>query len=529
MISDSPGTRPAGTAGTVAADVAIVGAGPAGLTIAEALAGEGHDVVILEAGARTHRPQDDEAMRGTGVGHPVELVRSRQRGFGGTSIHWQPDTGLRLRRMDEADLAPRPARNGIGWPIGSAELEPYFERALGDLGLPGSCTPADWYGADSPTAIAWPGGPELAMFRIAEHDSYVTRYDRVHASDRITVLLETPCTGIVQEPEDPRRIAHLTARTPDGTTLRVEARRYVLATGGIDNARLLLASPGATGAGVGNETDNVGRWFMDHFAIDTGVLVPTGDFDADLFTIRRDGPLSSYQPMLWLGEEQLERHDLLNAVAWVKEVHPQYLSAGVGGARRIKSRRHPSPRTPLAEPLKDVLRDAPSLARFGLDRVLKRERPPVLSLRYFTEQVPDRDSRVTLAAERDPHGIPRAQVDWRVADDDLRMIRRHQDVLSGLLEERGVGRIEDRFDPDDYHRPIMAMYHHIGTTRMDADPAKGVVDATCRVHTVDNLYVAGSSVFATGGYVNPTLTILALAHRLADQLTSDLRAPTLAS
>ncbi|MFT4262331.1 MAG: GMC oxidoreductase, partial [Nocardioides sp.] len=479
----------------------------------------------VEAGGRHHTRRDSRAMAGEGAGAPVELVRSRRRGFGGTSGHWQPDTGLRLRRLDAADLVARPGRDDVGWPIGAEELERWYVHAFEAFGFSADVEPALWFGPGDPTPLAAPGGPELAMFRIAEHDVYTRRYAEVSASPRIRVALESAVTGIHTSADDARLVERLTVTTRAGRAFGVRARQVVLATGGIDNPRLLLASPGSTGAGVGNEHDNVGRWFQDHLAVDSGVLVPRPgvDLHAELFAIQRDTPRSRFQTMLWLGDRTLAEHELLNAVAWIVPVPPAYITPGVGALRRLRAGRHTAPRGPIAEPLGEMTRDAGSVGRYVADRLTGRAAaPPRLSLRYFTEQRPDRGSRVMLSDRLDPYGIPRAKVDWHVAAEDLTLIRRHQDLLAAGLEARGVATIEDRYDAATHRSPVMPMYHHMSTTRMHPDPRQGVVDPDCRVHSTHNLHVAGSSVFPTGSYVNPTLTILALAHRLARQLRGQL-------
>jgi choline dehydrogenase-like flavoprotein len=141
----------------------------------------------------------------------------------------------------------------------------------------------------------------------------------------------------------------------------------------------------------------------------------------------------------------------------------------------------------------------------------------------MTEQAPDRDSRITLSTERDHLGLPRVELDWRVSQSDLAVVRRHQDILARMLEARGIGTVADRFEPASHPSPVMSNYHHIGATRMSTDPRSGVVDADCRLHTVSNLFVAGCSVFPTGGYLNPTLTLIALACRLAERIDRELR------
>jgi choline dehydrogenase-like flavoprotein len=144
------------------------------------------------------------------------------------------------------------------------------------------------------------------------------------------------------------------------------------------------------------------------------------------------------------------------------------------------------------------------------------------------EQAPNPDSRVTLTGERDALGMPRVALDWRLSPIDKRSVRVTMEALDGELRRLDLGTCtpepwlaEDgpdwEVDPLISNHPIGG-FHHMGTTRMAASPRAGVVDADCRVHGVANLYVAGSSVFPTGGWANPTLTIVALALRLADHL-----------
>jgi choline dehydrogenase-like flavoprotein len=129
---------------------------------------------------------------------------------------------------------------------------------------------------------------------------------------------------------------------------------------------------------------------------------------------------------------------------------------------------------------------------------------------------------VTLGLGRDAFGLPRVRLDWRVAEEDRASIRASQEVVDAALQHSGLGRFE--FMLGDEYPPVLfeGNYHHLGTTRMHVDPKQGVVDADCRVHSIRNLYVAGSSVFPTFGSSNPTLTVVALALRLADHLKKEL-------
>jgi choline dehydrogenase-like flavoprotein len=508
--------------GTLRAEVAIIGAGPAGITVAQRLADVGISVLLLEGGGRHHTRQDDDALRGIGTGTPFPLVGSRRRGFGGTSLHWTPATGLRLRPLDTIDFVARSFRPGAAWPFGQADLEPYYDRAHASLGLENGYDPARYALDGDTTPLSWDGGPELAIFRFAPHDAYVRRYDEMVDHRHVDVALHSTVREIVQSEDG--AVSSLTVVAPDGNIFHVRPNVVVLAAGGIDNARVLLASPGRHGNGVGNEHDNVGRYFMDHLSVDSGVIVPAAGrtIDVSAFGEHRHGA-DHYQPMLWLGPEVIEREGLPNAAFWVNELDSAYLSAGVGAARSLRASLRLAPRADVGRHATATLRGAPGLAQWAWRRAVGRSPRTVLSLRTMTEQIPDRDSRITLSSERDGLGRPRVQLDWRVSERDLAVVRQHQDVLARMLEEHGIGTVAERFEPASHPSPVMSNYHHIGATRMSVDPRSGVVDADSRVHTVSNLFVAGCSVFPTGGYLNPTLTIIALACRLADRIERDLR------
>jgi choline dehydrogenase-like flavoprotein len=134
------------------------------------------------------------------------------------------------------------------------------------------------------------------------------------------------------------------------------------------------------------------------------------------------------------------------------------------------------------------------------------------SLHFRAEQAPDPTNRVVLGEQRDALGMPQSRLEWQIRP------------FGRDLKERGIGDVVPPFD--DWQEEVIGGPHHMGTTRMSTDPRRGVVDADCRVHSVDNLYVAGSSVFATSGHANPTFTLVALALRLADTLRKRLGSPS---
>jgi choline dehydrogenase-like flavoprotein len=274
-----------------------------------------------------------------------------------------------------------------------------------------------------------------------------------------------------------------------GGRFSVRAGVFVLAAGGIENARLLLASDGVMRDGVGNAHDLVGRFFMEHLYVDDAarIAVPPR-FAARYATSQRVGP-QLVRCALSLSD-RTQRDEELSAATFVVTGPPA--PARWAGRLRATARR----------------------------AVASLRSTVTLPVKHVQEQVPNRDSRVVLSRERDRLGSRRADLDWRVSPVDKRVAARSYTILDRALRTAGTGRIVDSRldDGPDWPVDLRGARHHMGTTRMHTDPKRGVVDGNGRVHGVANLYVTGSSVFPTSGSANPTLTIVALALRLADHL-----------
>ena len=291
------------------------------------------------------------------------------------------------------------------------------------------------------------------------------------------------------------RVESFTCRTLEGKTFQVRAKRYVLALGGIENARVLLASRGQRREGVANGHDVVGRYFMEHpHYYGSVVLTHRAALDLAFFTRhpsdlkRADGSAVRIMGAVALTAAVARREKLLNFAATIQPA-----------AETSTTGKLPASTTEV-------------LVTRGRGAFKSSE----LSIR--AEQSPIPDSRVTLTDDVDAVGMPRVALNWRIAPEDDVKLRRGLVILARELGAAGIARAwipgnSERF----VWRPSPGG-HHMGTTRMGTDPAVSVVDANCRTHEVANLYIAGSSVFTTGGDANPTLTLVALAHRLADTL-----------
>lgn len=480
-----------------AADVCIVGAGAAGITLALELERAGHTVVLLESGGFEfdERVQDLYAGRAGGTFLREEglyLSRSRVRRFGGSTNHWN---GW-CRPLDAEDFEPREWIEDSGWPISRADLDPYYPLAAPYL--------------DIGPAIA--GGPpfldadpdyETVYFLISSPTRFGLKYrEPLVDSERVRMVLHANLVEM-RAGDDGSRVERVVASTLDGRRLEVVARHAVLACGGVENARLLLALARQPG-GVRPDSEVVGRFFLDHPLARVGrVTVPHGRRGRMLHFSDVDRPHAVGKARgLIRPNAEVERRNRWSRSLFVFDVEGWW-----HGGDYAKAASRAATATAGLAGLPGQVDEAPY---FG-------------AVQAIIEQRPNPASRVTLDSETDALGMPRANLDWRLTPEDERSIG---ETVAGLQASLGAtfeGRMQNQFHADAPWRQTHGSSHHIGTTRMGTSASTSVVDAACRVHGVDNLHVAGSSVFATGGAANPTYTIVALAIRLADHLDAELQ------
>jgi choline dehydrogenase-like flavoprotein len=309
----------------------------------------------------------------------------------------------------------------------------------------------------------------------------------------------------------------------------VRPRLVVLAAGGIENPRLLLLSRKVHRRGLGNDRDLVGRFFAERLSARTGYIVPaTPDLigGAAFYPTHAAAPGVRVQGALRLTDAAQREGELLNCAFFLLIRDLSFTVEAVRSlATLVKARRRRPLQAELLGHLANIvsgLGDLGAAARAHLRRA--DPAGSVLALRAQAEQAPNPDSRVTLGTRRDRFGLAVAQVDWRPTAADRASIRASQKAVDTALRAAGLGRVEFMLGDEQPPALFEGNFHHLGATRMHTDPAMGVVDADCRVHGVSNLYIAGSSVFPTYGCSNPTLTVVALALRLADHLKKQLAA-----
>lgn len=511
---------------TTDADVCVVGAGPAGITVATQLALAGIRVCVLESGGLVPDRRSRRLARGRNVGHPyLALAASRARGLGGSSHLWRLDEGWRARPLDRQDLDVRPWLPHSGWPLARTDLDPFYGRAQVLCGLgPPDYTTGRWLRDRPPLPLPRVITTEVFQY---SHRDFTGCLGQLAAMDSLRLYLDATAIELVTRP-DRTAVRRIVASLPGRRQLSIRSRHVVLAAGGIDNARLLLLSQEGRRPGLGNDHDLVGRFFMERVALATGAIVPAEHELVDQLGAYRphtvDG--TTVQGVLQVAAETRWDARLLNCAVFLDRPRP---GAALGdGARALKTlragviRRRPL-RGWAVDHARAVIRDTAGAAAAVRSRVSgSRSADAVVGLVVQGEPSPLPDSRITLGRRRDPLGLPEPVVEWRIADRDRRSVRATQRLIDAALRDTRIGAVTRLLGDERPPALIDGSHHHLGTTRMDPDPSGGVVDADCRVHGLDNLYVAGSSVFPTAGCANPTLTLVALALRLADHLLQRL-------
>ena len=538
----------------LSADVCIVGGGAAGISMALALADSGLDVLLLESGGLDAEPESQALYEGS-VTDPLMHSppdRYRQRRLGGSTTIW----GGRCMPFDAVDFEARSFIPDSGWPIALDALMPYYPEANR------LCEAGEFaYQADA--AFSRPLRPMMQGFSSAHFSTgtlerfscptnFAQRYaHKLHAANNLRVLLHANVTELHLATSG-HTVEAATVRSLKGHTLRVSARWFTLASGGLEVARLLLASRDVQAKGIGNEHDNVGRYYMCHIAGTIGTLSFDGPNDAvyhgydvaddGTYCRRRIALTAPTQRRLGIGNfvarlhhpritDPAHRTGILSLLYLARAFIPYEYGKRLHGEERMKfSSWLKHARNVLFDPFGTAsflwhwLRDR-TLAERKFPSIIVHPRVSRYSLDFHAEQEPNRQSRVTLSDERDALGMPRLLVDWRYTRGDVTTVQRSLALLADDIRDSGIGRFE--YDPAsvEYEMTRYGAYggHHIGTARMGSDPLTSVVDVDCKVHGVDNLYVASSAVFPTSSQANPTLTIVALALRLADHLRNKAR------
>lgn len=507
-------------------DLCIVGTGAAGWAIAEEAGYSGLKILMLESGGPSFNSEMSELNNIDDIG--VRLFNGRDRQLGGTTHSWSG----RCVALADIDYEERSWVPLSGWPFGPEEIAPYLDRACGLLGAGpyrrngrlsahGSAVQRPEFDPDHLETVSW----QFSQDSINPRDSKrLANTFRALKNADLRVLTHATVTNLDAGPTN-RRIESVEITDPAGRRSTVRARGVVLCAGGVENARILLYSNRVNPAGVGNDHDLVGRHLLDH-PRDTEMIVRFDVRDArrirDTFGLYR---LDSHQGRhvfcdgLSLSPTRQRRDGLLHCAGWLHEVGAD--DNPVEALKRLVA----GPRT---HPVKDALSvlTQPGLVLDAVQERVVRGNAAMnkidrIGFLATTEQCPDPDSRVRLGNRLDRLGLPITQMDWRIHPLERETMAALATTISSEFQRLGLPGVEVApWIKEGRHEGVVLVdnCHPTGTTRMAVDPRHGVVDANCRVHGLENLYVAGSSVFPTNGHANPTLMIAAFALRLGEHL-----------
>ena len=541
----------------------MVGAGPVGIVIALEAANRGFDVVLIESGhskfhARTQ--QLSEAATWNADRHaPMSMAVRRQ--LGGTSTIW----GGRCVPFDKVDFDRRRYITDIDWPLTYEELSPYFQRACSWL----QCGRAvfDVTGMTHLPPSMVPGLIEGdASTATLERWSLSTDFAREYAhllkeSRRIRVITGLTCTEVMSRHSD-GHADRLTCRTLDGKQLSIQARAYVLACGGLETTRLMLASRGPHGRPLGNHSGHLGSWYMGHV---DGVIA-NARFQttprSTVFGYERDIDGIHVRRRFSINRKSQIQHEVPNVIAFLanpdladyrhgngvlsfaylalrsplgQRISPPAQRMSITGDGLSHSTDPVADRALIRSHLMNIVSDGPSVTRFAVDFGVRRlrtrgrkmpgffaaySRDNLYPLQYSGEHLPNRQSHVSLSSQRDSVGMPKLNIELRFSQQDVDGVLRCHEIWDSYLRQSGCGHLEYKSqDPASLvWSRLGGGTHQLGTTRMAARPEDGVVDADLAVHGMRNLFVASSSVFVTSSQANPTFMVIVLALRLVDRL-----------
>jgi choline dehydrogenase-like flavoprotein len=498
-------------------DICIIGAGAAGISIALELMNTPYKVILLEGGGFDYDDKVQELYNGKITGHPYYPMKaSRLHYFGGSTGHW----GGMCSTFDDIDFEKRDWVENSGWPIKRQDIAAYYPKAHNILDL----GPFEWdvkYWQKKDDALVSFPFDENVIWSKMWHFSPPTRFGTKYKETIINapnIHLYTYANVVdINAVENITAVKQVTVKNYAGKEHTVKAKYFVVACCSIQNARLLLACNKQAPKGLGNDNDIVGRYFMEHIEIKTGEL-----------WLNHIDPLKLYQ----MAAGTKVRAEL--AISAKKQRELKVLNSSVSlmplqmsdkAIPSVKLWSNDDPRKSL-----DSFKKYSSLdKRNFLQRMFTKSIYQSYGLFTRAEQLPNPASRVVLSDEKDELGVPRANLNWALSPIDKKTVLTVNQLIGQEIGAAGIGRVRLKdwlADKTDESLPDYTSggWHHIGTTRMSDDPKKGVVDANCKVHGIDNLFIAGSSCYPTGGAVNPTLTVVAISLRLADYLKKNLKA-----
>jgi choline dehydrogenase-like flavoprotein len=540
---------------TFRSNIAVIGAGPAGIVLALELAKAGYEVALIESGG-LHFSETIQNLGKADYFNPqfhAPMSECTRRQVGGTSIIW----GGRCLPYDPVDFDQRAYISNSNWPILYEEIENYFQRACDYL----LCGKSEFNIKNIPNSgqkSIIPGLPDTEVLTSTlERWSLPTNFGKEYFNDlkhseRIKILYNLTCTKI-ETNEHGTQVELIQAKTLGGKSVGVKCQKYVLAGGALNTTRLLMSSSNRTHPnGIGNQSGLLGRFYMGHLSGDIAVAHFTTPPKDTIFGFDRDLDQIYLRRRFSFTREFLHENHLPNIVAWLGSpkfgdpshqngiLSSAYLALSIPVLRNyltstairktLTGEKGSGSYLPhIMNVLKDLKQVLAFVPNFGYERYVAKRKIPALfiystaneyPLHYHSEQVPNSNSTVSLSDERDKLGMRRLNIDLQFTQQDIDGVIKAHRYWDQHLRKYECGYL--KYLTDDLEASIWKQardgFHQVGTTRMSACPSSGVVGSNCEIHGVDNLFVASSSIFVTSGQANSTFMIVSFALRLADHL-----------
>lgn len=515
----------------VKCDLCILGGGAAGITIANELHSTGLDIVVLESGGLEFDDQDQALYQAADFDEPYpDPLWSRLRYWGGATNHWEGNCSP----LSDIDFEERSFVPHSGWPFDRAKLQTYYDRAKRycQLGT-GSFDQQDWSDRSEVSSL------DLSRSKLRtglSRYSPPTLFGQVWGphlieGSAVRVFHKANVTN-VEFDERTTEVRRVEVRSATGSSFFVKSGVFVMCLGGIENARLLRFWNYGNDNRLGNQCDSVGRYYMDHPVVEAAVLLPIPTQETFAFYQPHEVDSGEITGFLELSKETLLENNLTNIRMPLIPASTYFLSDGVSSYHILKEKEKLLERFGETwRHLRNVLLDldmvveAMGRKRKGKRTFEKSDDFAGFLMDIMMEQLPNRENRIALSKNVDAFGVPKVDVQWQLSQAEIDNTWKALDVVAREVGRLGLGRLRILKDRSAriWGSQLSFGNHHMGSTRIWKDPEHGVVNENLRVHGTQNLFVAGSSVFPTGGHVPPTLTVVALSIRLADHIKEGWR------
>lgn len=534
-------------------DICIVGSGPVGLALASRLAGRGLRVLVLESGEVDANPAIQalaDADIDPAAHDDMSIVTSRQ--LGGTSNLW----GARALPFDPIDFEDR-EWIGARWPIRYEDMVAYLPDAV-KATASGAPIYEEPFGDDTIGRIFAAAGPAFRTDTL-ERWANEQRAQAIHREairNDPNLIIRTGVTVVGLCFAENGRVEAVEVRgSKDGAAAQLPVRELVLAAGGIETARLLLAAQRKAPDRFGGADGPLGRYYQGHVVGEVAEICFTRPELARVFDFSVDQYGSYVRRRIVAATKTQHEQRLLNCAFW--PVVPRighadhrsailsmiYLIMKMGPiarlivAEKIRLMNLTSSDSPVGAHFVNLIRGMPEATAFGFNflarRFNKRTRLPGVflcnsggryGLSYHSEQMPNPASRLTLTDREDRLGMPRLAIDLRFLPEDAESTLRQHKLLEDWLRAAGIAQLRYHLPAPERAASILGQARHgthqIGITRMGTTRREGVVDGNCACFDAPNLHLASTAILPTSGQANPTLTAIALALRLGDRLAT---------